>query len=112
MKNLHFYIGGRGYGKAHAILKRYDEATDIFNIRNKNKYKIALFLDLSFLNIILHDLINHKYYRIEISTTHIYDAPVGEIVNAFEELRDSIDEESGNIIIKVKGENNVSYRHD
>ena len=104
MNNLHFYIGGRGYGKAYHVMNRYNEARDIFNIRNKGKYEIILFLDLEFINIILYDLINHKKYPIQVLNISIYDAPVGEIVNAFEELRDSIDEESGNIIIKVKGE--------
>lgn len=106
MNSLHFCICGRGYGKAYNVMKRYNEAKDIFNIRNKGKYEILLYLDLSFLNIILYDLINHKHYRMEVLNTHIYDAPIGEIVDAFEELRDSIDEESGNIIIKVKGDSN------
>lgn len=106
MNSLHFYIGGRGYGKTYKVMNRYIEAKDIFNIRNKGKYEILLYLDLSFLNIILYDLINYKNYHIEVLNTHIYDASVGEIVDAFEELRDSIDEESGNIIIKVKGDSN------
>lgn len=103
---INIVMGGRGYGKAYSIMKRYEEATNIFNIRNDGKYKITVFLDLNFLQITMHDLANNKYYPVRVLNNLIYDGEVGELVDAFEELRDSIDEETGNIIIKVKGDSN------
>ena len=34
MNNINVCFGGRGYGKALNIMKRYEEAKEIFNIRN------------------------------------------------------------------------------
>lgn len=91
MNNINVCFGGRGYGKAYHIMKRYEEAKKIFNIRNDGKYKIELFLDLCFLNIYLYDLTNNKHYHTQVLNNHIYDGSVEELVDAFEEIIDCID---------------------
>lgn len=101
--SFNIIIGGRGYGKAYALVKRYKEVADVFNIRNKDKYSIYINIDLCYLYIRLFDLETDKCYVFPVSNDSIYDGTFDEILRAFEDLRDSIDKETNTIVLRIKG---------
>lgn len=68
MNNLHFYIGGRGYGKAYKVMKRYNEAKDIFNIRLSSESKQSI-------NNLLDILQGNKWNEVE--RAYLDDKPIG-----------------------------------
>lgn len=100
---LNIVIGGRGYGKTYALIKRYIKVAELFNIRNKDKYSIYVTIDLCYFHIRLLDRETNKWYRVSVLNNLIHDATSGEILRIFEELRDSIDKETNTIVLKIEG---------
>lgn len=101
--SLNIIIGGRSYGNACALEKRYKEVAEVFNIRNEGKYSIYVNNDLYNFFIRLFDLETNICYVISVANNSIYDGTFEEILTAFEELRDSIDKETNTIVLRIKG---------
>lgn len=73
------------------LVERYIKASELFNQYNKNKYRIDVFLDFSFLNIIVRDLKNNTYKKCSILNDKISDLSIDEIVKAYNELLEEIE---------------------
>lgn len=81
------FYGSRSSGKTfESMFSEYVYASKIFNDKYKGKYKVELFLDLSFLNIIIIDLENEKSYKCQILNNCINYLSSEELVKCYEEL--------------------------
>lgn len=68
------------------IIDNYIYASKLFNDKYKDIYRIDIFIDFNFLNIILHDLQNKKYTKVQILNSEINDLTPEENLKAYEEL--------------------------
>lgn len=84
---INIQLGGRGYGRAYRLIRKYEKAKDIFNKKYENKYQIRLFQDLQCLNIYL-DILQEKkrVQQYQILNAFINNLTIKEIVKAYEEL--------------------------
>lgn len=69
-----------------SIINDYVYASKLFNDKYKNKYKIRVYMDLKFLNIILSNLQTEKYTKVQILNSEINELSPEEILKAYEEL--------------------------
>ena len=72
--------------KIDFIINKYIYASELFNIKYKNKYKVDVFVDFSFLNIYLRNLKEGKYYKVQILNNNINYLSSDVILNCYEEL--------------------------
>lgn len=68
------------------IIGNYIYARKLFNDKYKNTYKIRVFIDFNFLNIIMNNLQNAISLKVQILNTEIIDLSPEEILIAYEEL--------------------------
>lgn len=68
------------------IIGNYIYASKLFNDKYKNTYKIRVFIDFNFLNIILDNLQNEISFKVQILNNEINDLFPEEILTAYEEL--------------------------
>ena len=64
----------------------YIQASNLFNDKYKNKYKIRLFREPDFLNIFLDNLQNEKSFKVQILNKEINYLSVEDVLKAYEEL--------------------------
>ena len=69
-----------------SIINDYVYASKLFNDKYKNKYKIRVYMDLKFLNIILSNLQTEKYTKVQIINSEINELSPEEILKENEEL--------------------------
>ncbi len=63
-------------------INNYRIAAEMFNNQNKD-YKIECFVDFNFLNIYIHDLINEKFYKLEILNNCIKFYPAKDLLKQY-----------------------------
>ena len=70
------------------IIKKYNEAAEIFNAvyKNADGYYVTTFADFSTFNIYFHDLNINKYYPIKILNHLIPDYTISEIITIYEDF--------------------------
>lgn len=68
------------------IINDYVYASKLFNDKYKNKYKIRVYIDLKFLNIILDNLKNEISFKVQVLNNEINELSPEEILKAYEEL--------------------------
>lgn len=73
-----------------SIINDYVYASKLFNDKYKNKYKIRVYMDLKFLNIILSNLQTEKYTKVEILNSEINELSPEEILKAYEKLIEKV----------------------
>ena len=67
------------------IIKKYNEAAEIFNevYKDPNGYYVTTFLDFDTFNIYFHDLNTRKYYQIKILNHLVPDYTIRKIVQIY-----------------------------
>ena len=68
------------------IINNYIYASKLFNDKYKNKYKIRIFIDFSFMNIYLDNLQNNMGTKVQILNNQINDLTSEEILICYEAL--------------------------
>lgn len=68
------------------IFNKYVYASKLFNDKYKDLYRVDIFLDFDFLNIILRNLKEEKYYKVQILNNNINYLSSDVILNCYEEL--------------------------
>ena len=72
--------------KINFIVNKYIYASELFNDKYKDLYRIDIFLDFNFLNIFLRNLKEEKYYKVQILNNNINYLSSDVILNCYEEL--------------------------
>lgn len=73
-------------------ISNYIYASKLFNDKYKNNYKIRVFIDFDFLNILLTNLHKEISFKVQILNSEINDLSPEIILKAYEELIKKVDE--------------------
>ena len=72
--------------KVDFIVNKYVYASELFNDKYKDVYRIDIFLDFNFLNIYLRNLKEEKFYKVQILNNQINYLTSDVILKCYEDL--------------------------
>ena len=72
--------------KVDFIVNKYVYASELFNDKYKDVYRIDIFLDFNFLNIYLRNLKEEKFYKVQILNNQINYLSSDVILKCYEDL--------------------------
>lgn len=68
------------------IINNYIYASKLFNDKYKNDYKIRIFIDFNYLNILIDNLHKEVSFKVQVLNSEINDLTPEEILKAYEVL--------------------------